>query len=261
MSVIAELDISRAIVDGYSRKLQSRLSSDVIVVGAGPAGLVAASRLARGGLSVCIVDKRLSPGGGMWGGAMGMNMLVVQDEALTLLEEHKVRHTKTAGELHLVDAAELASALCLQALQAGADLLNLVMVEDVSVHDGRVSGVVVNRTTLSGVLPVDPLTLRARAVIDATGHEAAVVVHLQRRGLLAGTLGAAQPCEGPMNASEGERFVVDRVGEVFPGLWVTGMSVCAIYHGPRMGPIFGGMMLSGERAAQLVSASLSQQGR
>jgi thiamine thiazole synthase len=58
--------------------------------------------------------------------------------------------------------------------------------------------------------------------------------------------------EGPMDAVSGEAFVVERVGEVFPGLWVTGMSVCAVFGGPRMGPIFGGMILSGRRVAELL---------
>ena len=55
-----------------------------------------------------------------------------------------------------------------------------------------------------------------------------------------------------MDAWAGESFVVERVAEPFPGLWVTGMSVCATFGGPRMGPIFGGMMLSGKRVAEMI---------
>jgi len=58
--------------------------------------------------------------------------------------------------------------------------------------------------------------------------------------------------EGPMDAAAGERFVVERVAEAFPGLRVTGMAVCATFGGPRMGPIFGGMLLSGKRVAPLI---------
>ena len=61
-----------------------------------------------------------------------------------------------------------------------------------------------------------------------------------------------------MNACEGEDFVVERAGEVYPGLWVTGMSVCSAYGGPRMGPIFGGMLLSGKRVAKLIGETLKQ---
>ena len=60
-----------------------------------------------------------------------------------------------------------------------------------------------------------------------------------------------------MNAEEGESFVVEEVTEVFPGLWISGMCVAAALGGPRMGPIFGGMLLSGKRAAELIDLALT----
>ena len=80
---------------------------------------------------------------------------------------------------------------------------------------------------------------------------------VRRRGLLDNTP-ARDAVEGPMNALAGEAFVVERAGEVYPGLWVTGMSVSATFSGPRMGPIFGGMLLSGERVAQQVADTLKK---
>jgi thiamine thiazole synthase len=113
---------------------------------------------------------------------------------------------------------------------------------------------VVNRSLLGESLPIDPLVFSSRAVIDATGHDAAVLDALRRRGL-AGPSGSAWG-ERPMDADAGEAFVVERAGEAFPGLWVTGMSVCTAFAGPRMGPIFGGMLLSGARVAEQVLARL-----
>ena len=184
-----------------------------------------------------------------------MSQAVVQEQALPLLEEIGVRHEAWRGGLHTVDAVELGAALCVKAVQAGAALFNLVIAEDVCVHGKRVTGVVANRSMVGESLPVDPLTFSAKAVIDGTGHDAAVVQFLRRRGLLShsATDGA---CEGPMDAAAGEAFVVENVAEPFPGLWVSGMSVCATFGGPRMGPIFGGMLLSGQRVAELVSAAL-----
>jgi thiamine thiazole synthase len=141
-------------------------------------------------------------------------------------------------------------------VRAGAAIFNLMMAEDLRVQGGRVTGVVANRTMIGDTLPVDPITFAAKAVIDATGHEAAVVDALRRRGLLADSKAAPEPAEGPMDAEAGEAFVVDRAGEVFPGLWVTGMTVCATFGGPRMGPIFGGMLRSGRRVAELVAAAV-----
>ena len=241
MNELKETLISKAIVDSYHRKLLRAIESDVVVVGAGPAGLTAAFHLAARGRKVTVVEKRLAPGGGVWGGGMGMNEIVVQQEAIPILEAAGIRHDCRYEGLYVIDAAELACALCLQAIRAGAVLLNLVMLEDLCVHDGKVTGVVVNRTTVSGAIPVDPIVLQAEAV-----------GRLRARNLLASHLTSAGLGEGPMDATAGEAFVVERVAEVYPGLWVTGMAVCATFGGPRMGPIFGGMLLSGKKVADLI---------
>jgi len=244
-----ETSISRAIVENYHRKLSDCIESDAVIAGAGPSGLVAAARLAAAGKRVTVLEKRLAPGGGIWGGAMGMNDVVVQDEALPVLAAAGIRSRACGGGLHVADSAELACGLCLAALRAGAVLLNLTLLEDLCLRGGRVTGVVVNRTRIGDSLPVDPIVLSAAAVIDATGHEAAAVQLLRRRGLLDP---ACVLQEAPMDATAGEAFVVERVAEVYPGLWATGMTVTATFGGPRMGPIFGGMLLSGARVAELI---------
>ena len=40
--------------------------------------------------------------------------------------------------------------------------------------------------------------------------------------------------------------------EVFPNVYVAGMAANAVFGSPRMGPIFGGMLISGERVAELI---------
>jgi len=256
MARLDEAQISKAILEAYHEKLVDRIVSDVLIVGAGASGLAAAIYLTMRNLKVAVLEKRLSPGGGIWGGAMGMNEIVVRGDALSILAEIRVRSRKVRTGVYSVDAMELASALCLKAVQSGAVLLNLMTVEDVCVHEGRVCGVVANRTMIHESLPVDPVTFMGKAVVDATGHEAAVVKSLQRRGLLRGARGASVTGEGPLDAEAGEKFVVERVTEVYPGLWVTGMSVCAAFAGPRMGPIFGGMLLSGKQVADRIATAL-----
>lgn len=259
MTGSTEARISKAILSAYQEKLSRQVESDVIIVGAGPSGLLAARDLAKHDFQVTVVEKRLAPGGGIWGGGMAMNEVVLEAEVLPILDEIGVKHDRLVEGLHVVDAMELASALCLRVLQAGAVVLNLLTAEDVCVLDGRVAGVVVNRSMISGALPVDPITLMAKAVVDATGHEAAVVETLRKRSLLDQSTVPPRVGDGPMDAVAGEEFVVERVAEVFPGLWVAGMSVCATFNGPRMGPVFGGMLLSGRRVAECLLYALKKE--
>ena len=256
MTSFSDTVISRGIIQRYHDKLLAGLESDALIVGAGPAGLVAAGDLADAGLRVTILEKRLAPGGGIWGGGMTMNEAVVQEDAVDLLDEMNIRYSPFEEGLYTVDTIEMASVLCARAVQKGVNLFNVTTVEDVAICDERVCGAVANRTMVYGHLPVDPITFSGRAVIDATGHDAAVLAAVRRRGLLTDRPGGGSIGEGPMNATEGEAFVVDQVMEIFPGLWVAGMSVCSALGGPRMGPIFGGMLLSGRRVADQVRDAL-----
>ena len=55
-----------------------------------------------------------------------------------------------------------------------------------------------------------------------------------------------------MDVEKAEAGVVEKTGEIFPGLYIAGMAVCAVYGLPRMGPIFGGMLKSGKKVAEII---------
>ncbi|WP_010477803.1 sulfide-dependent adenosine diphosphate thiazole synthase [Thermococcus zilligii] len=240
-----EAEISRAIVEAYFNDLLENLSLDVAIVGAGPSGMVAGYYLAKNGAKVAIFEKKLSIGGGIWGGAMGFNRVVVQEEAREILDEFGIGYRPFRDGLYVADAIEMATTLASRAVKAGVKVFNMVEVEDLVVKENRVAGIVINWTPVKMTgLHVDPLTVEARFVVDSTGHGAQISGHLLKRGLI-----ERIPGEGPMWAEKGEELTVKHTGEAFPGLYVTGMAANALAGAPRMGPIFGGMLLSGRKAA------------
>ena len=82
-----ETQISKGIIQTYFTKLEKNLTLDVAIVGGGPSGIVAAYYLAKAGVRVALFDRKLSPGGGMWGGAMMFNQVVIQEEAMDIIRE------------------------------------------------------------------------------------------------------------------------------------------------------------------------------
>ena len=62
--------------------------------------------------------------------------------------------------------------------------------------------------------------------------------------------------EKPMWADKGEKILLDTTKEVYPNLIVCGMAANAVAGSPRMGPVFGGMLLSGKKAAELALEKL-----
>jgi len=247
-----EIRTSRLILEGYAKKLADGFSVDVAIAGGGPSALVAAHDLARAGKKVILFEKRISPGGGMWGGAMGFNELVVETDVEDILKETGINYRKAEDAL-VADSVEATAALVYRAVNAGARIMNLINVEDVAVRQDRISGLVINWTTTEiARLIIDPLVVEAKAVLEATGHDCVVAHHIIRHGFKLNTPDGGVVGEGAMWAERGEEFVVEKTGRICPGVYASGMAVCGIFGGPRMGPIFGGMLKSGRKAASLI---------
>jgi thiazole biosynthesis enzyme len=255
-----EETITSAIVRRYFQKLEAHLSVDVALVGAGPSCLVAARDLARAGFKVAVFESKLAPGGGVWGGGMLMNEVVVQDDAAPILADFGIRTVDAGNGYRTCDAVEMASGLIFGAVQAGAAIFNAVKVEDIVFHNESVCGVVINWTPVVRLeMHVDPLVITARAVADGTGHPSEVVAMATRKAGIkidsptGGILG-----EKPMWMESGEATTVTNTKRLFPGLYASGMAANNVQGGFRMGPIFGGMLKSGRKMAGLIAQDLKK---
>ncbi len=255
-----EIDITRGIVENHVDSLFKALESDVVIVGAGPSGLVAGGYLAEKGFNITILEKRLAPGGGIWGGGMGYKYVIIQDEAKGVLDDFNIQSQPYKETYHCVDSITFASGLIFEASKRGVNIFNLTECEDLLVRDGRVAGVVVNSSlTQLAHLPVDPITFEAKAVVDATGHDHDVVRTFSNKNDVKLNTPTGKPMgERSMFAETAEKAVVTNTKEVYPGLFVCGMSTAAVYGGFRMGPIFGGMLLSGKKLAGLLEECCSK---
>ena len=248
---VGEKSVTRAIVRGFADELIDYADSDVVIVGAGPSGLVAGRDLARAGRRVLLLERNNYLGGGFWIGGYLMNKVTVRAPAQEQFDLLGVPYEEVEPGLYVADGPHACSKLIASACEAGVKIINLTSVEDVILDDDqRVCGVVINWTPVQAlprqITCVDPVAIEARVVVDATGHDAAVAKTLESRGLL------QVPGNGAMNVRQSESIIVERTGEVYPGLYVAGMAVASAYALPRMGPTFGGMLLSGQRLAQML---------
>jgi len=254
-----DIKISQAIIESYKEKLVKALDVDVAIVGAGPAGMTCAYYLAKQNKKVVIFERKLSVGGGMWGGGIMFNEIVVQDKAKEIMNEFGIKTRLYEKGYYMADSIESVSTICSKTVKAGVKIFNLLSAEDVMIRQGRICGLVLNWTAVEiANLHVDPITMRARFVIDATGH-AAEVVHIaeKKSGLKLKTKTGKIMGEKSMWAEVGEDTIVKNSKEVCPGLYVCGMCANAVFGGPRMGPIFGGMLLSGRKVSQDLLKRLS----
>lgn len=258
--MLSDTKISEAILTTYTDRFKQMLSSDAVIVGGGPSGLIAAYYLGKAGVKTTLLDRRLSVGGGMWGGGMMMNQIVVQKSVLPILEEMGIACKAYDAEHYTVSSVACISGLIFRAAQSGATIMNLVTMEDAVVREGRLEGLVINWSTVEMArLMVDPLMMDARVVLDATGHDAALVTKLvERMGPVLNTPSGGLEGEKPMWADHGEKQVVANTREAYPGLYVSGMAANATFGGQRMGPVFGGMLLSGKKAAEAMLRRLAQ---
>jgi thiamine thiazole synthase len=247
---VREGEVTKAIVSSFLRQLEEYINSDVIIVGGGPSGLVAGRELGKAGLKVLIIERNNYLGGGFWIGGYFMNKITLRAPAHKVLDELGVPYSTASEGLYVADAPHACSRLIAATCDAGVKFLSLTILEDIVVRDdNRVAGVVVNWSPIihlpKEVSALDPIPLEAKVVIDATGHDASVVKKLAQRGAL------KMAEEGALWINKSEDAVVEHTSEVYPGLIATGMAVASVFGLPRMGPTFGGMLLSGKRAAEV----------
>jgi len=253
---VREVEITRAIANEFHDVLIDRADSDVIIIGAGPAGLTASRELSNLGYKVLVIEQNNYLGGGYWLGGYMMNPVTVRAPAQKIWDELGIPYKKVSEGLYITPGPHAVSKLIAATCDAGVKFLNLTKFDDLIMKNGRVTGVVVNWMPVSAlprnITCVDPIALEAKVVIDASGHDSVAVKRLVDRGLV------KWKGMNPMYVNEGEEHVVHKTGEVFPGLIAAGMSVTETHGLARMGPTFGSMLFSGKKAAEITVEKIKE---
>ncbi len=250
-AAVGEKEVTRAIVDEFAKQFKEYVESDVIIVGAGPSGLMAGRELTKKKVKTFIIERNNYLGGGFWIGGYLMNKLTVRAPGQLVLKELGIPYQKYTKGLFVADGPHACSKLIASSCDAGVKFANMTTFDDLVLKENnRVSGVVINWTPVSAlpreITCVDPVALETKVVVDATGHDACVVKKLEERGLI------KTPGFGAMWVESSEDLVLEHTKEIHPGLVVCGMSVSTSFGLPRMGPTFGAMLLSGKKAALVV---------
>jgi len=256
-TAVSEKDVTRAIVSEFASQFNEYVESDCLIIGGGPSGLMAGKILAKQGRRVLIVERNNYLGGGFWLGGYLMNKVTFSHPSEEVLTELGVPYKEVTKGLFVADGPHATSKLIAAACDAGVKFANMTIFEDLVLREeNRVAGAVINWTPIQAlpreITCVDPIAMETRLVIDATGHDACCVKKLEERGLIK-TKGF-----GAMWVEQSENLVVEHTGQVHPGLVVCGMAVATTYGLPRMGPTFGAMLLSGQRAAGIAEELLKK---
>jgi thiamine thiazole synthase len=121
------------------------VESDVIIIGAGPSGLVAAKKLAENGVKTLIVESNNYLGGGFWIGGYLMNKLTISEPGQRILDEIGAPYKKVQDGLYMADGPHACSKLIVAAMDAGVKVINMTKFDDVVVRDVKVADLIIKK--------------------------------------------------------------------------------------------------------------------
>ncbi|GAB9465793.1 Rib72 protein [Globisporangium polare] len=253
---VKEAEVSREMTTRYFKDLYDFADSDVIIAGAGSAGLVAAYELSKyPNVRVALIEQSVAPGGGAWLGGQLFSSMIVRKPADAFLDELDIPYDTTENHVVIKHAALFTSTVMSKLLRApNVKLFNATAIEDLIIKNGRVGGVVTNWTLVTlnhGTQScMDPNVMEGKVLISACGHDgpmgASGVKRLQNIGMVNHV-----PGMGCLDMAAAEDAIVNGTKEIVPGMIVCGMEVAELEGAPRMGPTFGAMMISGQKAAHI----------
>ncbi|KAI9219966.1 thiazole biosynthetic enzyme [Blastocladiella britannica] len=259
---IRESEVSRAMTKRYFQQLDECAEADVIVIGAGPAGLMAAYELSKDrSIRVAVIEASVAPGGGAWLGGQLMTAMTVRKPAHLVLDELNVPYEDEGHFVVVRHAGLLTATLIAAIIRNGVTLFNATAVEDFVVKDSKVVGVATNWALVTKAHGtqncMDPNVLLAKVIVSSCGHDgphgATGIKRLHQLGLV-----AEVPGMKALHMNSAEDAIVAHTREIVDGMIITGMEVSEASGTNRMGATFGAMIMSGRKAGHLAREKVYQ---
>jgi thiamine thiazole synthase len=194
-----------------------------------------------------------------------VELLGTRKPGQVILDELKVAYEDEGDYVVVKHAALMTSTLLSKVLQnPNVKLFNATAVEDLIIREDAeglrsVGGVVTNWTLVSlnhdTQSCMDPNVIEAKVVVSSCGHDgpmgATSVKRLARLGMV-----PEIPGMGALDMNMAEDKIVNNTREIVPGMVLCGMELSEVDGSPRMGPTFGAMYVSGQKAAHVAAGVL-----
>jgi len=191
--------------------------------------------------------------------------MVIRKPANAILDELEIAYEDEGDYVVVRHAALFTSTLLSKVLAApNVKMFNATAVEDLVVREdaarGKYIGGVVTNWTLVALNHgtqscMDPNVIEAKVVVSSCGHDGPMGAHSVKRLAKLGMVPSV-PGMYALDMNTAEDKIVNNTREVVPGMVLCGMELSEVDGSPRMGPTFGAMFVSGQKAAHVALAAL-----